>query len=419
MAEAATKELRLTDRYLQSLKGAKDGKPYDIRDKEVRGLRVRVMGSGERTFVLLARHSKGGNPTRRALGGYPVLSLAEARDRAIAWKKLIDKGIDPAEEEARKRANTFASVAEDFIAYIHKEKLRTADVLERRLRQTFIKEAKWGPRPIAEITADDVKKVIRGAAKYQAFKDFALIRRLFNWADGTDDYGLLVNPCDRLSPVDIIGQRESRDRVLSDDELRAFWRATDRWAYPYAPLYRLLLLTGLRLGEACGARWSEFDLANKEWTIPAARMKKTRGGPKPFIVPLTDAVLELLGSLPRLSSGDALFSNDYGKHPLKVANFSDPKEKLDALMLEDLGELPAFVNHDIRRTVRTRLSALKISEEVREAVLAHVRHGIKGAYDKYEYLEEKREALTLWNARLRSIVEPPPANVVPLEYARA
>ena len=83
-------------------------------------------------------------------------------------------------------------------------------------------------------------------------------------------------------------------------------------------------------------------------------------------------------------------------------------------MLEDLGELPAFVNHDIRRTVRTRLSALKISEEVRKAVLAHVRPGIKGAYDKYEYLEEKREALTLWNARLRSIIEPPPANVVPL-----
>ena len=64
--------------------------------------------------------------------------------------------------------------------------------------------------------------------------------------------------------------------------------------------------------------------------------------------------------------------------------------------------------------MRTRLSALKISEEVREAVLAHVRPGIKGSYDNYEYLEEKREALTLWNARLRSIVEPPAANVVPL-----
>jgi hypothetical protein len=64
--------------------------------------------------------------------------------------------------------------------------------------------------------------------------------------------------------------------------------------------------------------------------------------------------------------------------------------------------------------VRTHLSALRIGEEVREAVLAHVRPGIKGVYDKHQYLEEKREALTLWNARLRSIVEPPPANVVRL-----
>jgi integrase len=81
--------------------------------------------------------------------------------------------------------------------------------------------------------------------------------------------------------------------------------------------------------------------------------------------------------------------------------------------------LPDFVNHDIRRTVRTRLSALRIGEEVREAVLAHVRPGIKGVYDKHQYLDEKREALELWNARLRSIVEPPPANVVKLVKARA
>jgi integrase len=77
--------------------------------------------------------------------------------------------------------------------------------------------------------------------------------------------------------------------------------------------------------------------------------------------------------------------------------------------------LPDFVNHDIRRTVRTHLSALKTGEEVREAVLAHVRPGIKGVYDQHQYLEEKREALTLWNARLRSIIEPTPENVVQLK----
>jgi hypothetical protein len=82
MAKASTIKRSLTDRYLKSIKGSRDGKPYDIRDTEIRGLRVRVMPSGERTFVLLARYKHGGAPTRRALGGYPALGLAEAREKA-------------------------------------------------------------------------------------------------------------------------------------------------------------------------------------------------------------------------------------------------------------------------------------------------------------------------------------------------
>lgn len=426
MAEAATEQRKLTDRYLQSLKGGKDDAPYDVRDTEVPGLRCRVMPSGERTFVLLARFSRDGNPTRRALGSYPVLSLAEARDKALAWKRLIEKGIDPAQQEARKRANTFAAVAEDFIAYIHRHKLRTAHVMERDLRQTFISE--WAARPIAEIQPDDVKRIIRRAvdrdAKYQAFSDFALIRRLFNWSIGTDDHGLQFNPCDRLNAKDLIGEREARDRVLTDPEFQAFWRATKRLRYPCGPLYQMLALTGLRLGEVCGARWSEFDLDRKEWTIPAARMKKTKAGAKPFMVPLTAAMVDVLNILPRFTTGQFLFSFDFGERPLRSNHFSDIKERLDVFMLEELqiadskAKLPAFVNHDIRRSVRTHLSALRISEEVREAVLAHVRPGIKGVYDQHQYLDEKREALTLWNARLRSIVEPPPANVVALRAAQ-
>ena len=81
--------------------------------------------------------------------------------------------------------------------------------------------------------------------------------------------------------------------------------------------------------------------------------------------------------------------------------------------------LPPWKNHHIRRTVRSNLSALKIPEEVREAVLAHVRPGIKGTYDKFDYFDQKRDALELWAARLRSIVEPPPPNVVALRKATA
>jgi integrase len=268
-------------------------------------------------------------------------------------------------------------------------------------------------------------------ARYQAFRHFALIRRLFNWAIGTDRYGLEANPCRRLNTGDLIGERQARDRVLTDDELRAFWRATERLGYPYGPLYRLLLLTGLRLGEVCGAHWSEFDLERREWTIPGVRMKKTKGGAKPFMVPLTDAMLAVLSPLPRFDGGDYVFSHTGGQRPLKSNHFSDVKERLDAMLLEELQQvatktgkdakrvtLPDFVNHDVRRTVRTHLSALRIGEEIREAVLAHVRPGIKGVYDRHQYLDEKREALTLWNSRLRSIVEPPPANVVELRGAQ-
>jgi integrase len=427
MAEATTAQRKLTDRYLASVKGG--AAPYDIRDTEVPGLRCRVMPSGECTFVLLARFSRDGNPTRRALGSYPVLSLAAARDKAIAWKRQLAAGVDPAAEEERrrrdeerKRQNSFAAAAEQFIAHIHRQKLRTAADMEHDLRKTFV--AEWGPRAITDITSDDVKRIVRRAidrgAKAQAFSDFTLIRRLFNWSLGTDDHGLQFNPCSRLRPADLIGPRASRDRVLNEAELRAFWHAAEQMKYPHRTLYKLLLLTGLRLGEVCGARWSEFDLERREWTIPATRMKKTRVGAKPFVVPLTATMMEVLADLPRFDSGDCLFSLSFGKTPVRVDGFSHVKDELDALMREELGApMPDFVNHDVRRTVRTHLSALRIAEEVREAVLAHTRGGVRGIYDQYQYLDEKREALTLWNARLRNIVEPPPANVVSLDRARA
>jgi hypothetical protein len=113
---------RLTDRRIKALKAAKRGKRYDVPDGEVRGLGVRVSDKGQRTFVLIARYPGSDNPTRRALGEYPTLSLADARDKARHWRELIRRGIDPKVEEEgarlaeiRKNAVTFGAVAEDFL----------------------------------------------------------------------------------------------------------------------------------------------------------------------------------------------------------------------------------------------------------------------------------------------------------------
>ncbi len=125
------------------------------------------------------------------------------------------------------------------------------------------------------------------------------------------------------------------------------------------------------------------------------------------VVPLVDDVIAILAVLPRFKKGDHLFSTTFGAQP--VNGFSKAKLRLDKVMAAELGgEVDPFVIHDIRRTMRTGLRALPIADRVRELVIAHAQPGLHKVYDRYAYLDEKRHALDLWAARLRSIVEPPP-----------
>ena len=181
--------------------------------------------------------------------------------------------------------------------------------------------------------------------------------------------GLESSPCDRLKPGRLIGEKKPRQRVLHDDELRAFWQATERLGYPYGPLFRLLLITGQRKNEVAGARWPEFDLAAKLWTVPAERFK-------------SDAVTACRCAARRWRSSTRCPASAAGTRAIccsrpaigqvPLNGFSKAKERLDAEMLAILREadpeavLPPFVLHDLRRTVRTRLSALRVSTEVAE-----------------------------------------------------
>ena len=183
--------------------------------------------------------------------------------------------------------------------------------------------------------------------------------------------------------------------------------------YPFAPMYRLLAVTGQRKSEVAEATWAEFDLEKRLWEIPPSRMKADA----PHVVPLSDVAMEILESLPRFDGGNHLFSTTFGKKP--VSGFSKSKRRLDTLMREQLGNLEPFVVHDIRRTVRTRLSAAPVEDRVRELVIAHTQQGLHKVYDQYAYLDEKKLALDWWAGRLRGIVKSAPAKVVELEQARA
>jgi integrase len=252
---------------------------------------------------------------------------------------------------------------------------------------------------------------------------------VFTWAKNSRNrrrYGLRVSPAADLKPADIVGAKKAGDRILTDLELFALWRAAKRTPYPVGPVYQMLILSGLRLNEAADACWEEFDLPGKLWIIPKERMKGKIGKARPHAVPLVPDLLALLDALPRFERGDFVFSTTAGARPVWIG--SKVKARIDARMQRTLralmrrrGEdpakvtLPPWINHDVRRSVRSNLSRLKVAEEGREAVMAHVRPGIKGTYDLHDYHDEKREALQLWHARLRTLVEPPPPNVVKLQ----
>jgi integrase len=407
--------VKLTDRKLKSLKPAKSGERDELMDTEVNGFGVRVTDRGKVTFILLARYPGSNNPTRRALGEYPTDTLADAREKARLWRKSIEQGIDPKNEEERKRlaelrkkADTFDVAAEEFIKRIL-PKQRRGHIVAKELRQEF--SDRWAGRPITSITRRDVLDVINEAvdrgAPYQARNLLGHVRAMFNWAIEAGDYGLETSPCDRIRPKHLIGERTPRDRVLTDAELATLWRSAERMGYPFGPIIQLLMLTGVRKSEASDAQWPEFDLKHNIWTVPAERFKSK----STHLVPLTNDATKLLKALPRFNKGEHLFSTSFGLR--SVTGFAKAKTRLDGLMEEEFGRKPApFRLHDIRRTVRTRLAGLRVADEVAEMIIGHGRKGIQRVYDQHRYVDEMREALELWAARLRDIMTPPPENVV-------
>jgi integrase len=405
----------LNDRIIRALKPAKAGQRHEIWDALVPGLGVRVTDRGTKSFVLVTRYPGSDNPARRALGGYGELTLEQARTKARRWLELVGRGVDPHVEierqrlaEQRKQAGTFANLAEAFIREKLSTERRGRDA-ELHLRNEFI--PRWGKRPVGDITADDVGVIInevKTRAPYMAHALLATVRRLYKWASTPGrGYGIVSSPCYNISAKALIGEKRPRTRVLTDPEIRAFVHACNQLGYPYGSIGLMLLYTGARHREVSQAPWSEFELTKKTWTIDQARFKSN----VEHVVPLTDDALALLGGLPRFRRGEHVFSTTFGEKPTMIAD--KVKARLDALMQAALADkLKPWRIHDLRRTVRSHLSALRIPDHVAEMVLGHGRQGLQRTYDQHRYEAEIREALTLWAARLRDIVEQPPPNVV-------
>jgi integrase len=385
---------KLTTRYVAAIEPPKHGRVERF-DVAMPGFGLRISDSGVKSWFILYRVD--GRLVRQTLGRYPAIGLAEARKRAATALDQVEGGRDPRREAAlaaasmaTRRASSFRIVAEQFRAR-HLAGLRRGHEVWASIERDVIPE--WGDRPISEISRRDVITLLDGiqdrGKPYARNRRLAAVRKLFNWCLERDL--VAANPAAHIRAL----PETMRQRILSDDELRAVWEASMKLPSPAGPLIRLLMITGQRRGEVGGMEWPEVDLANKVWTLPAARTKNALA----HEIPLSKMAIAELAALKRFE-GIANVMTTGGRDGAPLGAFTTLKSEIDRL-----SGVKDWVLHDLRRTFRTRLGGLGVQPEIAERLINHVPAGVRAVYDLHSYRAEKRDAMNRWAKRLREIVD--------------
>lgn len=285
----------------------------------------------------------------------------------------------------------------------------------------------WKGKSIHDITKEDVLKLLDDMAEDRptlANRTLAIVRKWFNWMI---DRNILktVSPCAGVKPP---SSENSRERVLSAEEIKSLWHACDQVGLPFGPFVKLLLLTGQRRSEVAGMRWSEIDDGKRTWTLPSER---TKNGVQ-HTIPLSPQAWAIIKSLPKIQDGDA-----EGDHVISttgnsgIAGFSKAKRQLDKLTQFN----KPWTYHDVRRSVVTHMAEgwpvlsadahrpaenfqlptaqenFSVAPHVVEAVVNHIsghKAGVAGVYNRATYAVEKKVALEKWAERLIQITSDVP-----------
>jgi integrase len=380
--------VQLTDRFCST---ARADSQVDYFDAQVSGLALRVSRTVKSWSLHFSRPD--GRRARLSLGRYPQVSLAAARARALEAKAAIAAGRDPRPTES----GTLKAIVDE---YFRREgaSLRSAkgqrSVFDRLILPAF------GERPIGDIRRSEIVRLIDDVADRNGPRAagvmYAYLGKVMNWHARRDD--------DFRSPL-VRGMAKSgnraRDRILTDDEIRAVWIGAGDFG-AFGRLVRFLLLTAVRRNEA--ARMTLTEVRDGIWTIPAERMK----GGLDHVVPLSGAARAMLPlhMVPLTGAEGFIFTVDGAT---ALGGFGYWKRKLD----EAVPLAKPWTLHDLRRTARSLMARAGVKEEVGEQCLAHVIGGVRGVYNRHAYLDEKRQAFEALAALVERIVNPQP-NVVTL-----
>jgi integrase len=402
---------------------------YEKRDGLSRGLTLVVYPSGAKQWTV--RYRAQGKQRRLILGdfGPTGMTLAAARREADKHRPGIRNGQDIAAERRAARVaptDTVAELAETYLARHARPNKKSADADDRTLRVDVLPY--WKDRSVRELTRRDVvrlvDRVIERGSPIMANRVLAVVRKMLNFA--MDTGWIDANPAGRMSSPT---REVSRDRVLTDDEVRAVWRLLGRFpathekrapgrpaathdadglplcpiSAPLAAAFKLRIVTAQRGGEVIAMRWRDLDLKAAVWTIPGAGTKNGQA----HRVPLTRAALALVqaqqptddAGAPVTPKPDALVFVGSG------ASLADRHKKAPTAIASAL-EIADMTGHDFRRTAATRMAAAGVPREHISRVLNHVDGGPRATavYQRYDFDKEKRDALEIWARVLDRIV---------------
>ena len=392
------KNVKLTLANLAELKSS--DRDYFVWSADLPGFGVRVSPSGHRSWIVQFRLDDG-RSVRRTIGNLKVVpvSLAEPRAREILASAKIHKVDLVAQERAdavariRRRDSTIKAIVAAYCAEPETKAKRSYPEIRRYLQVVW--------QGIHDLDAETcsrhdliapLRRIATERGGTSANRAKASLSACFTWAI---THGLLRR--DNLPTAFLPTWAEKpRERALSIEELGLIWQAAPVAHETFGRMIRLLILTGCRRSEISDLSWGEIDLGRAVIELPGARCKNGL----PLTIPLAPAAVAILASVPRLSTA-SVFTG--------FRSWSWAKQKLD-----DMLGLPAWVIHDIRRSVSTGLHEhLNADTHLIELVLNHAsgsRGAIAGVYDRSQRLGERRDLLIKWAELVTTAAgEPTPA----------
>jgi integrase len=375
----ATK-IALTDLSVRAIKAPASGQTT-VWDKSS-PLGVRVSAGGAKTYIMLV-----GSGRRRAIGKVGIITLADAR--AEAKRILAEKTLGLTKKPS---TVTFGAAVALFVEENYKDKKpRTKHEAKRLLESHFVPA--FRNLQLSEITDSDIGKQLARLAKTpsEQLHAFRVLRAMLRWCTRPPRRYIPYSPLEGYAPP---SQDRKGTRVLTDAELVKIWKACES---QFGAMVRLLILWGTRNGET--GRLKRVWVEDGALTIPGVFTKNGRS----HTIPLLPVARAILDEQPK--RGLYYFPGRLGPQ----SHFNDGSWGKFKQELERRSGVSDWQLRDIRRTFRSNIAKLGVPREIAEVLLNHVtganKSNLDEIYNRYDYMAEKREALTKWEARLGEILK--------------